>query len=262
MYQNQATSNSKALVIFLLDVSGTMGKPMGAHTRIQIVKDALKMTITEMVQRSLKNKELRPRYRVAMIAYSDDVYDILGGAQPIDIVAKKGIPKLEPLNRTDMTKGLQEVKKLLERERNNVTKDCPAPLVIHMTDGEYTSRADPEPVIREIQQMKFDDGNVLIENLFVSDELKVTIKDATSWPGYKLGDDIGNPYGNRLLSFSSPLPEMYRVVMSELGYSIQPDTVMMYPGIKPEFVQMAFVMSTVSRGPESGGTKQWEDDPE
>ncbi len=262
MYQNEATSNNKALVIFLLDVSGTMGKPMGGQTRIQVVQNALKMTITEMVQRSLKNKELRPRYRIAMIAYSDEVYDIFKGVKRIDEVAKKGIPKLEPLNRTDMTKGLRYVKQLLEQEKNNISKDCPAPLVIHMTDGEFTSRDDPEPVIREIQQIKVDDGNVLVENLFVSDELKVSIPDTTAWPGYKLGDDVGNQYGNRLLSFSSPLPEMYRTVMSELGYSIQPNTVMMYPGVKPEFVQMAFVMSTVSRGPESGGPKKWEDDPE
>jgi uncharacterized protein YegL len=262
MYQNEATSNSQALVVFLLDVSGTMGKPMGSQTRIQVVKDALKMTIKEMVQRSLKNKDLRPRYRVAMIAYSDEVYDILKGVQPIDVVAKMGIPKLEPLNRTDMTKGLRAVKKLLEQEKKNITKDCPAPLVIHMTDGEYTSQDDPEPVIREIQQIEVADGKVLVENLFVSDELKVSIKDATSWPGYKLGDDLGNSYGNRLLTFSSPLPEIYRTVMMDMGYSIQPNTVMMYPGIKPEFVQMAFVMSTVSGGINASGAKKWEDDPE
>jgi uncharacterized protein YegL len=263
MYQNEATSNSQALIVFLLDVSGTMGKPMGeGQTRIQVVQNALKITITEMVQRSLKNKELRPRYRIAMIAYSDKVYDILQGVKPIDFVAQKGIPKLEPLNRTDMTQGLYAVKQLLEQEKKNITKNCPAPLVIHMTDGEFTSKEDPERVIREIQNIKVDDGSVLVENLFVSDDLKVSIPEATKWPGYGRGDDLGNPYANRLLSFSSPLPEMYRTVMSELGYSIQPNTAMMYPGIKPEFVQMAFVMSTVSAGAGTGGTKKWEDDPE
>jgi len=259
MYQNQATSNSQALVVFLLDVSGSMGKPMEGHTRIQVVKDALKLTITEMVQRSLKNTVLRPRYKVAMIAYSDDVYDVLSGVKTIDIVAKMGIPKLEPLNRTETTKGFHYVKKLLEQEVKSISKDCPAPLVIHMTDGEFTSKEDPEPVVREIQQISVPDGNILVENLFVSDELKVSSKAATSWPGYKAGENVGNEYGSRLLSLSSSLPEMYRTVMGELGYSIQPNTLMMYPGTNPTFVQMAFVMSTVSRGPESG-VKKWEDD--
>jgi uncharacterized protein YegL len=259
MYQNEATANSQALIIFLLDVSGTMGKPMGGQTRIKVVQNALKMTITEMVQRSLKNQKISPRYRVAMIAYSDDVYNILDGIQPIDVIAKKGIPKLEPLNRTDFTKGLKYTKKMLEQEIGNISKDCPAPLIIHMTDGEFSSKEDPEPILKEIKKMRVDDGNILIANLFVSDELKVSIDDATTWPGYKTGDDIGNPYGNRLLSFSSELPETYRDVMHDMGYSIQSGTVMMYPGIKPEFVQMAFVMSTVSGGFGSGD-KKWEDD--
>lgn len=259
MYQNQATSNSQALVVFLLDVSGSMGKPMEGKTRIQVVKDAYKMTLTEMVQRSLKNKDLRPRYRIAVIAYSDDVYDVLGGVKTIDIAAKMGVPKLEPLNRTDTTKGFLQVMKLLRQEVKNIHKECPAPLVIHMTDGEFTSKEDPEPIVREIQQIAVPDGNVLVENLFVSDDLKVTIKDATAWPGYKSGEDVGNPYGNRLLTLSSPLPELYRTTMDEMGYSIQADTLMMYPGVDPRFVQMAFVMSTVSAG--SGtGEKKWEDD--
>src|SRR5271157_2184536 len=246
MYQNQATANSQALIVFLLDISGSMGKPMGGSTRIQVVKDALKMTITEMVQRSLKNKVLRPRYRVAMIAYSDDVYDVLGGVKTIDQVAKMGVPKLEPLNKTDVTKGLHFVKQLLEKEKANVTNVCPAPLVIHMTDGDFTSKEEPEPVVKEIQKIAVDDGPVLIENLFVSDDLVVAVSEAATWPGYKPGEDLKDKEGksiedgNRLLSMSSPLPEMYRIVMNELGYAIKPGTLMMYPGTNPRFVQMAF----------------------
>ena len=252
MYQNFATANTQALIVFLLDVSGSMGKPMpGSKSRIQVVREALKVTVTEMVQRSLKNKELRPRYRVAMIAYSDDVYDVLSGVKPIDVVAKMGIPKLEPLNRSDTTKGFRYVKKIIEQEKSLLAPASPAPLVIHLTDGELTSREDPEPVVREIQQIMVPDGNVLVENVFISDELKVVIPDAAAWPGYKPGEDVGNQYGNRLLAMSSYLPEMYRIVMSELGFSIQEGTAMMYPGIRPEFVQMAFVMSTTSRGPEN-----------
>jgi len=256
MYQIKATSNSQALVIFLLDVSGTMGKPFGGGTRIQVVQNALKMTITQMVQYSLKNKEIRPRYKVAMIAYSDDVFDILSGIQTIDVVAKKGIPKLEPLNRTDTTKGLKYVKKILDQEKRNITKANPAPLVIHMTDGDYTSTEDPEPVVREIQNIIVDDGPVLMANLFVSDELKVSSA-ATAWPGYFRNDDLHNPYANRLLSFSSQLPDLYLENIGELGYSIQKGTVMMYPGVSPEFVQMAFIMGTASNG---GGTEEtkWE----
>jgi hypothetical protein len=241
-----------------LDLSGAMRALVGSVTRIQVEQNALKMIITTMVQRSLRNKEIRPRYRVAMIAYSDDVYDILPGIQTIDIVAKKGIPKLEPFNRRDTTKGLKIVKNILEQEIKSYNKHQPAPLVIHMTAGESTSADDPEPVVREIQNIVVEDGCVLLANLFISDDLKVSSA-ATDWRGYNHTDDLHNQYANRLLSMSSELPDLYQETMAELGYSINKGTVMMYPGVTPEFVQMAFVMSTASIGAGTGETK-WEED--
>ena len=51
-----------------------------------------------------------------MIAYSDEVYDILTGVKPVDEVARLGIPALQPLHRTNTTKGFLYVKKILEQE--------------------------------------------------------------------------------------------------------------------------------------------------
>jgi hypothetical protein len=267
-YTNNATSQTQALVIFLLDVSGSMGKPMpGGKSRIEVVRAALLSTVEEMVQRSLKNKMLQPRYRLGMLAYSDDCFDLLDGIKSIGEVAKSGIPVIKPLNRTDTTKGFKHVRKMLKNDLSSWTSEqlhkCPAPLVIHMTDGEFTGSEDPEPIAREIQQMTVPDGNVLVENIYISDELKVANQEITQWPGYQIGDDIGNPYGNRLLAMSSLLPEQYRIEMGDLGYNIQPGTVMMYPGIRPEFVRAAFVMSTVTGGKNfsrSSSEKKWEDD--
>ena len=255
-YENEATSLGPALVIFVLDMSGTMGKKMrNGVTRIDVVKSALHATATEMVQRSLRNRAVRPRYRVAMIGYSDDFYDILKGVHPIDTVAKMGIPKLPIMNRTNTAKAFRYAKKVLEDdiagwplEVEGLTtdpEDYPAPLVIHMTDGEYTeSTGDPEPALREIQQISVPDGNVLVENIFVSDGLPVSTPDAKSWPGYAPNDDLQNPYANKLLSMSSLLPPPYSEKMQEMGMSqVQPGTAMMFPGIDPEFVRLGFVMS-------------------
>lgn len=244
MYQNQASSKTPALVIFLLDVSGSMGRPMqGGKSRMQVVKDALKVVITEMVQRSIKQQKISPRYRIGMIAYSDDVYDILSGVKYVDEVARLGIPALKPLHRTNTTKGFLFVKKILEQEIRSIGKTDPAPLVIHMTDGEYTCPEDPEPVVKEIQDVFVPDGNVLVENVFISEELSISTTEAALWPGFKLGDDTGNPYGDSLLAMSSVLPELYWRSMWEMEYGIEKGTAMMYPGINFEFVQMAFAMS-------------------
>ena len=244
MYQNQATSKTPALIIFLLDVSGSMGRPMrGGVSRMQVVKDALKVVITEMVQKAIKQQKISPRYRVAMIAYSDDVYDILSGVIPIDAVARIGVPALKPLHRTNTTNGFRYVKKLLEQEVRNIGEKDPAPLVIHMTDGEYTCPEDPEPVVRAIQGIEVPDGNVLVENVFISEEFSIGTEDASLWTGFKRGDITGNTYGDRLLAMSSHIPELYWRSMWEMEYSIEKDTVMMYPGVNSEFVQMAFAMS-------------------
>jgi hypothetical protein len=244
MYQNQATSKTPALVIFLIDVSGSMGRPMhGGTSRMQVVKDALKVVITEMVQRSIKQQKISPRYRIAMIAYSDDVYDILTGIKPVDAVARIGVPALKPLHRTNTTKGFLYVRKILENEVRNIGTNTPAPLVIHLTDGEYTCQEDPEPVVRAIQDITVPDGNVLVENVFISEGLSIGIKEAALWTGFKPGDETGNPYGDRLLAMSSQLPELYWRSIWEMEYSIEKDTVMMYPGVNIEFVQMAFAMS-------------------
>ena len=57
----------------------------------------------------------------------------------------------------------REAERLLKAEIGNL-QDSPAPLVCHMTDGEYNSGGDPEPIARSIMQMSVPDGNVLVEN--------------------------------------------------------------------------------------------------
>lgn len=247
MYQNFTTNNSPALIIFLIDSGRSMEKPLGHHTRLAAAKECLKAVITEMVWRSLKQARILPRYRLGIVGYSDKVYDLSNGTRSIDLIAQKGIPDLRVLSKeSDVLKGFKYVKELLDHEIGSISDNSPAPLIIHITDGEFTSKEDPEPMLREIQNMEVADGKVLVANQFVSDELKVSVEDATTWPGYKAGDEVGSPYGNRLLSFSSPLPETYREKMLNYGYSIEPETMMMYPGIKPEFIQMAFAMPVVS----------------
>ena len=117
-----------------------------------------------------------------MFAYSDHVWDLLNGARTIDQVVKLGVPELHPRQTTDTARAFGEVEKLLKREVPKI-QDGPAPIVCHMTDGEFTG-ADPEPVVRRIKEMAVADGNVLIENIFISDQLLAEpIADIRAWPG-------------------------------------------------------------------------------
>ena len=87
-YEVLATSKTPALIIYLLDVSASMSQPLGDRRRIDVVGDALQAALRTMVFRSTKGSRLSPRYRIAMIAYSDHVYDLLDGIKAVDQVVK------------------------------------------------------------------------------------------------------------------------------------------------------------------------------
>ncbi len=241
-YEILATSQTPALIIYLLDVSGSMSYNLNGRTRIDVIMDALSATLQQMVFLCTKGGQISPRYRVAMYAYSDQVYDILGSVMTIDQVASLGVPDLSSMRATATDLGFLEVERLLQRELPNL-HNCPAPLVCHMTDGEYTG-SDPEPTVRRIMQMKNADGNVLVENIFISNRiLDQEVSEPTTWPGVMPDTHLRNSYANTLRSISSILPESYRIRMAESGYNIATGASMMLPGITPELVEMGFVMS-------------------
>jgi len=244
-YEIEATSKTPAFIIYLLDVSASMRINMGGKQRINVVADALQAAFQQMVFRSTKGSRIQPRYRVALYAYSDKVYDVADGVKTIDQVARLGVPELKTLRTTDTAEAFRQARKLLESELSHL-RGCPAPLVCHMTDGEYTGE-DPEPVVREIMQMTTDDGAVLVENIFISDKiLPQPIEDVYRWPGVRPKTRLTNEYAAKLRAISSPVPDSYRVMMLEMGYNIAEDAVMLLPGVTPELVQMGFQMSAAT----------------
>jgi len=244
-YTILATSKNPALVIYVLDVSASMQHPLGANRRLDVVMKALDAAIRQMVFRSTKGTRVAPRYRIAMLAYSDGVFDLLDGIKTVEQVASLGVPKLQTQRSTDTAKVFSYVEQMLQKELPNLA-GCPAPLVCHMTDGEYTG-ADPEPIARRIMKLANDDGNVLIENIFISDMvLDEAISHPNQWPGITQTTKLKTDYAKKLRAISSPLPEGYRVMMLESGYQMASNAVMMLPGISPELVEMGFVMSTAT----------------
>ncbi len=241
-YDILATSKTPALIIYLLDVSGSMSEKLGGKRRIDVVMEALGAMLRQMVFRSTKGSRVSPRYRVAMYAYSDHVYDLLNGVKGVDQVAQLGVPQLSTMRSTDTARGFAEVEKLLQRELPGLTH-CPAPLVCHMTDGEYTG-ADPTPIVKRIMSMSVPDGNVLVENIFISDNiLSEKIADPRQWSGVLPNTKLSTDYARKLREMSSRLPDGYRVMMRESGYNIAEGAVMMIPGMTPALVEMGFVMS-------------------
>ncbi|GFN30953.1 hypothetical protein PCURB6_12130 [Paenibacillus curdlanolyticus] len=246
LYTTKATQTHPALIIYLLDVSGSMSLTSGGKKRIDVVTESLGIALRQMVFRSTKGSRIAPRYRVAIITYSDEATDLLGGIKPIDELMSSGmVPQLSTHRFSDAAKAFLQAEKLLKAELSNI-QDGPAPLICHMTDGIYTGE-DPEPIAKRIMEMSVKDGNVLIQNIFMSDEvLEKEIDQPKRWGGVREGDTFRDEYGEKLMRMSSVLPESYRQTMQEANYSLAPGSLLMFPGAHPDLVALGFQMSAAT----------------
>jgi len=253
-YKVPATSKTPALIIYLLDVSGSMGEDLGGKPKIEVISDALHQVAVRMVQRSTKGTTVAPRYRVAMYAYSSQVMDLLGGIKTVAELAQMGVPRLQPMDATNTAAAFLEAERLLKSELGNM-QDSPAPLICHMTDGEYNTGGDPEPIAKRIMGMNVPDGNVLVENIFVTDKaLTMPISDPKGWSGVTDETGLASPYAETLLRMSSQIPDTYASVMAEMGYKLSPGARMFFPGNAPEIVELGFSMSGATPVTPIGGS--------
>jgi serine/threonine protein kinase len=245
-YTTQASQSNPALIIYLLDVSGSMSIMDGERRRLDVVMDSLHVALKQMVFRSTKGSRISPRYRVAIIAYSDEAQDLLGGIRKIDEVMNTGkLPVLTPQRFTDTAKAFLHAERLLQVELPFI-QDCPAPLVCHMTDGVYTGE-DPLPIVQRIKEMSVKDGHVLVENIFISDDvLEKKIDQPKRWPGIRADTPFRDEYGSKLRMMSSVTPESYRQMMLEANYSLAEDSLLMFPGTNPDLVSLGFQMSAAT----------------
>ncbi|MBX3037147.1 MAG: VWA domain-containing protein [Anaerolineales bacterium] len=242
-YTTPATSATQALIIYLLDVSGSMEEQLDNSTKIEVVTEALRKTIIRMVQRSTKGTTIVPRYKVAMLTYSTYVKDILGGIKTIKEVANIGIPDLVALETTDTASAFLEAEKLITHELPNL-QNSPAPLICHMTDGLWNGPSDPTPIVDRIKSISVPDGNVLVENIFVSNKiLSSQITEAKEWEGLLDESQLTDDYAKSLYKMSSEVPESYRIVINEMGYKIKTGARMMFPGSDSKMVELGFAMS-------------------
>lgn len=241
-YDIPATSQSPALIIYLLDISASMQDKLDGLPKIDHVNQAIEKVLRRMVQRSTKGEVISPRYRLAMIAYSDQPFDILGGIRTIDEVAQMGRPSLVANTSTDTAAAFIAARDLLRQELPYL-QGHPAPMVCHLTDGEFNG-PDPEPIAHEIMQMSNEDGNVLVENIFVGPNLTVEpISDPYAWPGVFDMSELKSRYAQKLFNMSSPLPDSYAGMLNEEDYELQPGSRMLIPGTNYDLIELAFALS-------------------
>lgn len=241
-YQAKATRDNPALIIYLLDTSRSMSHTLDNAPRIWHVTQAMKRILSTLIMRSTKGAVVSPRYRIAVCAYSDSPRDIFGKIEGIDAIAKMPDIQLIPEGTTNTASAFRWAANLLTNELKAYGQR-PAPLVCHLTDGEYTEES-PVSVAKEILNMRTADGHVLIENIFVGDALTdLPIVDPKSWPGVFSRDELAHDYARELFDMSAPLPDSYAHLLREMGYSLTPGSKMLFPVHNKELLRLAFAAS-------------------
>ena len=162
----------------MVDISGSMKTKMpDGKSRIDIAKNAIQTSYTQMIQRSLRQGKIHPRYRVAMVAYSANVFDVYNGIISIDRLKDEGIPPLSTQQGTSMARAFRYVVNIV---RDDISKwslnwltNCPPPLIVYITDSEYYSDEEDELVkaVNALKSLSIPDGNVLVENIFITDQI-------------------------------------------------------------------------------------------
>jgi hypothetical protein len=220
-----------------------MNRTSGGVRKIEVAWTALQNGIMSMIHRSTRGTVVAPRYRIAIFGYNSRVHDLLGGIKPIsELTHQLPNPILDYGAQT--ASAFAFVEQVLKAELPKL-QHCPAPLVCHLTDGMYAG-ADPEPVVARIRKAAVQDGNVLVENIFVSRSiLKQAIVNPQTWRG--VGDEQqileDRKYARKLLAMSSMIPDSYLANLREFGYQLQPGAHMLMPGDTPELLRLGFVMS-------------------
>ncbi len=251
-YQNLATSKHPALIIFLIDVSRSMETKMpNGKMRIDVVREVLSQTIQEMVHRSLANGKIKSRYRVGLFAYSEKMWDVWEGVRTIDEIENE-IPELPLQTATDMAMDIRGVSQIVEQDikgwSSTWQEKCPAPLITHITDAEYTEDFEnPSPIGKKLMGLSVPDGNVLLSNILISKYINIPQGvHVSQWSGFYPEGTTKDRFGDTLLAMTSTIPDPYLKAISKVGMNIKSGARMLFPGVNTEFIKGGFAMSGLS----------------
>jgi hypothetical protein len=253
-YTNKATAKTPAHVLFVIDTSASMNERCGDTTRTGVVQKALTEVILQMADLSTKvvNGEavLRPRFRIAILGYNDRVYSYHRGFVPLDEFVNGGLPAIKPDGGTNTAQALLAAEQLLDEVLLTMQHDWPAPLVCHLTDGEYNQGGSPVAIADRIRSRQTSDGPVLLENVFITDNaLRHPPRSWKEWTGVRQESDLRDDYAKLLFRMSSEIPAAYIETIRYWAFdNIGPGARLMFPGTQVDLITKALVTTGSSGG--------------
>jgi len=191
----QISSTKPALIIFLLDQSGSMDDQFGnnsASTKAEVLADAINDIIMEVGERCLSNGEIRNRFELAVIGYGQDDNHAqsawqgnLRGRWIVSIsevfenplgVREEAPYWISPIANvgTPMANAFNNAFRLANDWINwGNHSECFPPIIINISDGAPTDAgSNNKNLLREIENingLRTALGNPLVLNIHISD---------------------------------------------------------------------------------------------
>jgi hypothetical protein len=220
MYTAEINRANPALLLFLFDCSFSMSEKYAktGMTKGEYLAKICNESIDQVILSCEKGDEIRGYFEIGILGYGDGAVEILPIESIIDMAnsPKKLIKsKLDGVEierpvwiddptreaNTDMVAGFKKAHKVLADWAEAHKASFP-PVLIHVSDGEWTS-ASPQKTAQSIQTEVFtDDGPALIMNIHISN----SGGDVLVFPDT---EPSGTEYQAGLFQMSSVLPDQF-----------------------------------------------------
>ena len=77
--------------------------------------------------------------------------------------------------------------------------------------------------------------------------LRQRVQDWVEWEGVLKLNDLTDTNAQTLFQLASPLPDIYRQNINNYGYHLRKGARLLFPGIKPELIKLAFAVPAGSQ---------------
>lgn len=245
-YTAEITRDQPTAFVFLIDQSGSMGWDKLQHsgelkTKAEIVTNMINKTLSELINRCVRDDGIRDYFQVAMIGYGGksasacnylwrgnldgkkwvNISELRDSAQYSEQTVVKNIRGktkvsqvsvpywIEPAAnfQTPMFDAIKETFILINNWINDGHENCFPPTVINITDGVY-SDATREEILSASESLKklhTKDGRVLFMNCHISDDQSEKVVFPTNQ--HDLNDS--DSYCHDLFKMSSVMPVIF-----------------------------------------------------
>ena len=220
MYTAEISRNNPALLLFLVDCSYSMSEKYGntGMSKGQYLAQIANDSIDQVILSCEKGDEIRAYFEIGMLGYGEGAIEILPVQSIIDLAnnpLELGETELDGVKiqkpvwikdptrewNTDMLAGLEKAKSVLTAWTEGHKSSFP-PVLIHVSDGQWTG-GNPIALAQSIiSDVYTDDGAAIVMNVHISNE-------EGSPEAFPATEPANSDFAKGLFAMSSVLPDSF-----------------------------------------------------